>query len=57
VLCIVAGEVKRQGVCYLPIDKIGALAGVCPTTVQTTLREARRLGHLLVQEREARGIA
>jgi hypothetical protein len=55
VLCVVAGEVKRQGVCWMPIDKIGALAGVCRTTVQTTLREARRLGHLLVQERPQRG--
>ena len=43
VLCIIAGEVKHHGVCDLPIDKIAALAGVCRTTVQTTLHEARRL--------------
>jgi hypothetical protein len=30
VLCIVAGEIKRHGVCDLPIDKIAALAGVWP---------------------------
>ncbi len=51
VLCIVAGEVKRCGVCDFPIDKIAALAGVCRTTVQTTLHEARRLGHINIAER------
>ena len=51
VLCIVAGEVKRHGVCDFPIDKIAALAGVCRTTVQTTLHEARRLGHIKITER------
>ena len=48
VLCILAGEVKHHGVCDLPIDKIAALAGVCRTTVQTTLHEARRLLHIEV---------
>ena len=51
VLCIVAGEVKRQGICDFPIDKITALAGVCRTTVQTTMHEARRLGHIKITER------
>jgi len=46
VLCIVAGEIKHHGVCDLPIDKIAALAGVCRTTVQTALHEARLLGHV-----------
>ncbi len=55
VLCIIAGEVKRHGMCDLPIDKIAALAGVCRTTVQTTLHEARLLGHIAVQERPRRG--
>ena len=55
VLCIVAGEVKHHGVCDLPIDKIAALAGVCRTTVQTTLHEARRLGHLRITERPMPG--
>lgn len=55
VLCIIAGEVKRQGMCDLPIDKIGALAGVCRTTVQTALHEARRLGHLRITERPREG--
>lgn len=55
VLCIVAGEVKRTGVCDFPIDKIAALAGVCRTTVQTTMHEARRLGHIKITERPLPG--
>jgi hypothetical protein len=55
VLCIVAGEVKSCGVCDFPIDKIAALAGVCRTTVQTTLHEARRLGHIKITERSQPG--
>lgn len=55
VLCIIAGEIKHHGVCDLPIDKIAALAGVCRTTVQTTLHEGRRLLHLKVTERPRQG--
>jgi hypothetical protein len=55
VLCIVAGEVKHHGNCDLPIDKIAALAGVCRTTVQTTLHEARRLLHISITERPRPG--
>jgi hypothetical protein len=55
VLCIVGGEIRRHGVCDLPIDKIAALAGVCRTTVQTTLHEARRLGHIRITERSRPG--
>jgi hypothetical protein len=55
VLCIVAGEVKRCGVCDFPIDKIAALASVCRTTVQTTLHETRRLGHIKITERPQPG--
>jgi hypothetical protein len=51
VLTIIAGEIKHHGECDLPIDKIGALAGVCRTTVQTTLHEARLLSHITVAER------
>lgn len=53
VLCIVAGEVKHHGLCDLPIDKIGALAGVHRTTVQNALRRAVQLGHV---SKEARPI-
>jgi hypothetical protein len=55
VLCIVAGEIKRHGVCDLPIDKIAALAGVCRTTVQTAMHEARRLRHVKITERPQQG--
>lgn len=55
VLTIVAGEVKHHGTCDLPIDKIAALAGVCRTTVQTTLHEARRLFHIRITERPQPG--
>lgn len=55
VLCVVAGEIKHHGVCDLPIDKIAALAGVCRTTVQTTIHEARRFGHIKITERPIPG--
>lgn len=50
VLCVIAGEVKSRDVCKLPIGTIASRAGVCRTTVQTTLHEARRLGHLRIEE-------
>jgi hypothetical protein len=55
VLCIVAGEIKRHGICDLPIDKIAALAGVCRTSVQNALHEARRLRHIKIVERPRPG--
>jgi hypothetical protein len=55
VLCIVAGEIKRHGICDLPIDKIAALAGVCRTSVQNALHEARRLRHVKIVERPRPG--
>jgi hypothetical protein len=55
VLCVIAGETKRHGVCDFPIDKIAALAGVCRTTVQTAMHEARRLGHIKITERPKPG--
>lgn len=55
VLAIVAGEIKHHGVCDLPYDKIAAVAGVCRTTVQTAMHEARRLGFILITERPRRG--
>jgi hypothetical protein len=55
VLTVIAGEVKRQGRCCLPIDQVAALAGVCRTTVQSTLHEARRLGHLTITKRPRPG--
>lgn len=54
-LCVIAGEIKRHGICDLPIDKIAAIAGVCRSTAQNAIREARRLGLLKVTERPQRG--
>lgn len=55
VLCIVAGEVKRQGVCELSIDEIGDRSGVGSTTVQNAMHQARLLGHIEVRERPQTG--
>jgi len=55
VLTIVAGEVNQHGICDLPIDRIAALAGTCRTTVQTTMHEARRVGHIKITERPVPG--
>ncbi|MET4601069.1 hypothetical protein ABIB90_000520 [Bradyrhizobium sp. JR4.1] len=55
VLCVIAGEIKRCGICDFPIDKIAALAGVCRTTVQNAIHEARRLGLLKITERPQPG--
>ena len=55
VLAIIAGEVKRHGVCDLVIDKIAALAGCCRTSVIDARREAIRLGIIKVTYRPRRG--
>lgn len=55
VLCVLTSEVKRQGWCDWPIDKIAALAGVCRTMVQNTLRKARSNGCITVLERKRPG--
>jgi hypothetical protein len=54
-IAVILGEIKRQGVCDLPIDAIAALAGVARSTIQNALRVARRLAHLRVTERRQRG--
>jgi hypothetical protein len=55
VLCVIAGEVKRHGICDLSIDEIGDRAGVGRTTVQNAEHQARLLGHLQIRERPQRG--
>ncbi|MDQ0347848.1 hypothetical protein J2S76_002275 [Ancylobacter vacuolatus] len=54
-LAIVAGEVKHRGACELPIDQIAALSGVCRTSVQNALHEARRLGLIDIAHRPQKG--
>jgi hypothetical protein len=55
VLAVVAREVQRSGRCEFYLDKIAALAGVCRSTAQNALHQARRLGLLRVTERRRRG--
>jgi hypothetical protein len=54
VMCIIAGEVKHHGLCDLSIDEIAARAGVCRTTAQNAMHEARRLRHITILERPRR---
>lgn len=56
VLCVYVSEIKRQGFCDWPIDKIAAIAGVCRTLVQNTLRKARTLCDITVTERRRPGL-
>jgi hypothetical protein len=51
VMCIIAGEIKHHGLCDLSIDEIAARAGVCRTTAQNAMHEARRLRHITILER------
>jgi hypothetical protein len=55
VLCVIAGEYKRNGVSAMSIDEVGDRAGVGRTTVQNAMHEGRRLGHLKITERPVRG--
>ena len=54
-LTVIAREVQRAGRCELYLDKIAAIAGVCRSTAQNALREAKRLGLVTVTERRRRG--
>jgi hypothetical protein len=56
VMCIIAGEIKHHGLCDLSIDEIAARAGVCRTTAQNAMHEARRLCHITVLERPRPGM-
>ena len=55
-MCIISGEIKRQGLCELSIDEISARAGVCRTTTQNAVHQGRCLGHITVQERPRPGL-
>src|SRR3954470_3765683 len=51
VLAVVAAEHRRRGDCRLTNEEIGDVAGVCLTSVKNSLRAARALGLLSVEER------
>jgi hypothetical protein len=55
VLSVIARQCQRAGACVLPIDAIAALAGVGRTTTQNAMRQARKLGLILVKERRIPG--
>ena len=56
VLTVVGREAARgRPTCQMPLDRIGALAGVGRTTVQEALRAAKGLGLVWVRERRRRG--
>jgi hypothetical protein len=55
VLSIIAGEVRRNGDCRLCVDAIAAQAGVCRRIAQTAIREAQRLGLVVICERRRPG--
>jgi len=55
VLAVIAYEFLRLQICVLPIDAIGAKAGVSRTTVQNAIRQARLLGLIQIRERRIPG--
>jgi len=55
ILHIVGDEVRVRGCCSLCIETIAAWAGTCRRHVQSTIREAARLGLLVIQERRREG--
>ena len=55
VLSLVAAETARKGDCRLSVPHLAAVTGVAERTVQNTIREARKLGLLTVEERRVTG--
>ena len=53
VLAVVAAEAAKRGDCRLCHEHIAAVAGVSRTTVKATLRRARELGLVTIEERRA----
>jgi hypothetical protein len=53
VLAVVAVETVKRGDCRLYHDNIAALAGVSKSTVRVTLRRARDLGFVTIEERRS----
>src|SRR5215212_4125552 len=55
VLRIIGDECRAKGTCALPLAAIAARAGVCRKLVQNTIRRAKRLGVVDVEERRRPG--
>ena len=55
VMCLVASEHKRHGLCDWPVDKLAAHAGCCRTTAQNALRKAKLRGDITVTTRPQPG--
>ena len=53
VLAVVAAEAAKRGDCRLCHEHVAAVAGVSRTTVKATLRRARDLGLITIEERRA----
>jgi len=53
VLAVVAAEAAKRGDCRLCHEHVAAVAGVSRTTVKATLRRARVLGLVTIEERRA----
>lgn len=54
ILRIVGDEVREHGACDLTLAEIAARAGSCRTMARTTLRQAAKLGLVLIEERPRR---
>jgi hypothetical protein len=55
VLAIITAEASANGQCVKSLAEIAARAGVCRTTAQNAIRQAKRLDLLTVQERRREG--
>jgi hypothetical protein len=53
VLAVVAAETVKRGDCRLYHEHLAALAGVAKSTVRATLRRARALGFVSIEERRS----
>src|SRR3954447_26530792 len=55
VLRIIGDEVRQHGQCDRCVDELAARAGVCRRMVQNAIREAARLGLLIIEEPRREG--
>ena len=55
VLALVAAEVARQGDCRVAVGHLAAIAGLSKIEVRNALREGKKLGLLIIEERRVTG--